>query len=48
MATQTSGIISNYDFISMDEIKTISFDNPSELQGALKNYLEQGKYHLVV
>lgn len=44
MSTQTPGIISNYDFISMDEIKTISFDNPSELQGALKNYLEQGTF----
>ena len=44
MSTQTPGIIANYDFISMDEIKTISFDNPSELQGALKNYLEQGSF----
>ena len=38
---QQPGLICNYDFIAMDEIKTISFDNPSELQGALKGYLEQ-------
>ena len=44
MATQTPGIIKNYDFVSMDEIKTITFENPSELQGALKNYLEAGTY----
>ena len=44
MATQTPGIISNYDFVSMDEVKTISFENASELQGALKNYLESGTF----
>lgn len=44
MATQTPGIISNYDFVSMDEVKTITFENPSELQGALKNYLESGTF----
>ena len=44
MATQTPGIISNYDFVSMDEVKTITFENPSELQGALKNYLESGSF----
>lgn len=44
MSTQTPGIISNYEFVSMDEIKTITFENPSELQGALKNYLENGSF----
>ena len=44
MASQTPGIISNYDFVSMDEVKTITFENPSELQGALKNYLESGTF----
>lgn len=44
MTRQTPGIITNYDFVSMDEVKTISFDNPSELQGAMKNYLENGNF----
>ena len=44
MAKQMPGLFANFDFLAMDEIKTISFENPSELQGALKNYLEQGTY----
>lgn len=44
MAKQMPGLFANFDFVAMDEIKTISFENPTELQGALKNYLEQGTY----
>lgn len=44
MGRNMPGLISNFDFIAMDEVKTISFENPSELQGALKNYLESGNY----
>lgn len=44
MTKRTPGLFANFDFVAMDEIKTISFDNPTELQGALKNYLEQGVY----
>lgn len=43
---QQPGIICNYDFVAMDEIKTISFDNSSELQGALKSYLEQKTFSI--
>ncbi len=41
---KTSGIIENYDFITFDEIETIKFSDENELQGALKNYLESGKF----
>lgn len=41
---QQPGLICNYDFVAMDEIKTIIFDNQSELQGALKGYLEQQNF----
>lgn len=44
MGRNVPGIIPSYEFVSMDEVKTISFDNPEEIQGALKNYLEQGSF----
>jgi len=44
MSTNKPGIIPNYEFVSMDEIKTILFENKEELQGALKGYLEQGTF----
>lgn len=44
MSSNKPGIIPNYEFVSMDEIKTIIFENKEELQGALKNYLEQGTF----
>lgn len=40
----TSGIIEKYDFVTLDEIETIKFSDENELQGALKNYLESGKF----
>lgn len=44
MATNKPGIIPSYEFVSMDEIKTIIFENKEELQGALKGYLENGNF----
>ncbi len=44
MASNKPGIIPNYEFVSMDEIKTIVFGNQEELQGALKGYLENGAF----
>lgn len=44
MAANKPGIIPNYEFVSMDEIKTIVFGNQEELQGALKTYLENGTF----
>lgn len=43
-ARNTMGLITLYDFIAMDEIKTIKFSDVEELQGALKNYLESGVF----
>ena len=40
---QTSGIIKNHDFTAFDEIQTIVFQEPAEIQAALKSYLESGK-----
>ncbi len=44
IARSTPGIITRYDFVVLDEIETIKFTDPSELQGALKNYLESGNF----
>ena len=44
MGSQTPGILASYDFVAMDEIKTIKFDNPAEIVGGLKNYLENGAF----
>lgn len=41
---RSSGIIEQYDFITLDEIETIKFSDENELQGAFKNYLEDGKF----
>ena len=38
------GFIQKYDFIAMDEIQTIKFTDENELRGALKNYLESGRF----
>lgn len=42
--TKQTGIFQHYDLVAFDEIETISFGEESELQGALKNYLESGVY----
>lgn len=36
------GLMYNHDFLAFDEIQTISFQEPSEIQSALKGYLENG------
>ena len=40
---QQNGIIKNHDFTVFDEIQTIVFQEPAEIQAALKSYLESGK-----
>jgi ATP-dependent Lon protease len=40
---QQPGIMKNYDLITFDEIQTIVFQDPSEMQAILKSYLESGK-----
>ncbi len=44
VARSIPGIITRYDFVVLDEIETIKFTDSSELQGALKNYLESGNF----
>ena len=38
------GLIAYNDFVTLDEVQTISFTNIDEMRAALKGYLEQGVY----
>lgn len=49
---RTEGLISRYDYVALDEVQSIKFNTPEEIQGALKGYLESdagefrvGDYH---
>ena len=42
-AKQQNGIMKNHDYTAFDEIQTIVFQEPAEIQAALKSYLESGK-----
>jgi ATP-dependent Lon protease len=44
VSRMTPGLITRYDFVALDEIESIKFSEPNEIQGALKNYLESGKF----
>ncbi len=39
---RVEGLVSGNDFITLDEVQTISFTNISEMRAALKGYLESG------
>jgi ATP-dependent Lon protease len=40
---RTPGIIAQFDFVAFDEIQTMKFDKPDEVQTALKGYMQTGK-----
>ncbi|WP_222914592.1 BREX system Lon protease-like protein BrxL [Dictyoglomus thermophilum] len=44
ISRNTPGFITKYDFVALDEIQTIKFSDEQELKGALKDYLEYGKF----
>lgn len=43
-ATNQPGLLTRYDVVVLDEIQTLSFDNPGEVIGVLKDYLESGRF----
>jgi ATP-dependent Lon protease len=43
-ASRQPGLLSNYDLVVFDEAQSISFDNPGEIIGVLKDYLESGSF----
>ena len=42
--TRTEGLVAGYDFVTLDEVQTISFTDVDEMRSALKGYLESGEY----
>lgn len=44
LLTNIPGQLTQYDVVVFDEAQTISFDNPGEVVGVLKDYLESGCY----
>lgn len=44
ISRRTEGLVSGNDFITLDEVQTISFTDVDEMRAALKGYLESGVY----
>jgi len=44
MTLKTHGLVAHYDVLALDEISSLTFSNESEMEGALKGYLEFGRY----
>lgn len=44
MNKKQEGLVSNYDYVALDEVGTIRFPDEAEMQGAMKGYLESGSY----
>ena len=42
IASKRFGIVTSNDFVAVDEIKSINFNDPAEMQGILKGYMEDG------
>jgi ATP-dependent Lon protease len=43
-ASQQPGLLVNYDVVVLDEAQSLDFDNPGEVIGILKDYLESGAF----
>jgi ATP-dependent Lon protease len=43
-ATNQSGLLTQFNVVVFDEAQTLSFDNPGEIVGVLKDYLESGRF----
>ena len=44
ISRRTEGLVSGSDFITLDEVQTITFTDVDELRGALKGYMENGVF----
>lgn len=44
VAKRTEGLVFGHDYVAMDEVQTINFTDVDEMRGALKGYMENGKY----
>jgi ATP-dependent Lon protease len=46
VASKTPGLVSRYDYVALDEIQSIIFQDEEEVRGALKGYMESGEYRI--
>lgn len=44
VARHTEGLVFGHDYVALDEVQTINFTDVDEMRGALKGYMENGKY----
>jgi ATP-dependent Lon protease len=44
-STKEIGLLGRHDVVVLDEIQSLTFDNPDEMIGPLKNYLASGRYN---
>lgn len=44
VARRTEGLVFGHDYVALDEVQTINFTDVDEMRGALKGYMENGKY----
>jgi len=43
--TKEVGLLGRHDVVVLDEVQSLTFDNPDEVIGPLKNYLASGRYN---
>ncbi|MDB9494649.1 BREX system Lon protease-like protein BrxL [Spirulina major CS-329] len=43
--TKEVGLLGRHDVLVLDEVQSLTFDNPDEIIGVLKNYLASGRYN---
>jgi len=43
--TKEVGLLGRHDVVVLDEVQSLSFDNPAEIIGPLKNYLASGRFN---
>jgi ATP-dependent Lon protease len=43
--TKEVGLLGRHDVVVLDEVQSLTFDNPDEVIGSLKNYLASGRYN---
>ncbi|MDH6084821.1 BREX system Lon protease-like protein BrxL [Umezakia ovalisporum] len=43
--TKEVGVLGRYEVVVLDEVQSLTFDNPEEVIGPLKNYLASGRYN---
>ncbi|NJK99757.1 MAG: BREX system Lon protease-like protein BrxL [Spirulinaceae cyanobacterium SM2_1_0] len=43
--TKEVGLLGRHDVVVLDEVQSLTFDNPDEVIGPLKNYLANGRYN---